>query len=390
MKTALAFILFVLIATSCDDVVLGEKIVNRQKIDIKIYYENTRATRVSDGLLLSFQKSYTNGDTANCEVFAKRENILTKIDLNGNKLWERVNNTSPYLGNSFLEDRAGFLWQYEGSNKLIKFDKLLNFVSENKLDFSQFVKTGNSYVNRVVMAKSGKIVGLGNTSLGKDNYKPFICEIGEQGVEKLQEISNSGYTDLTRMVLSELPDGTWFVVQYTPDYAKTTTSLTLSYYDKAFQLIKSGQSTLKTASLNEDSFVFRQNKLFLIVSEDNEKKIVAYDADFKRSEAKLTTGNVALGFVPSANSLFVYDFNKTIYRIDEQTLDNQKYVSLNVPLISTVSAIDSAGVTDFVGIESPYLAKSKIVFSKTNPANKQAKQLYESDYSRKCIEFYFK
>ncbi len=389
MKTALSFVLFALIVSSCDDIVLSEKIVNQQKIDIKIYYENARSTRVSDGLLLSFQKSYTNGDSTKCEVYAKTEQIVAKIDLNGNKIWERVNTTNQYLPNSLWEDAAGFLWYFNGGSTLTKFDKLLNIVSEIKLDFSQFVKTGNSYVNRVVMAKSGKIIGLGSTYLGKNNYTPFICEIGELGVEKFQEISKNDYTDVTRVAFSELSNGTWFVVQYTPDYTKMTTNLTLSYYDKAYQPIKSGQVTLKTTSLYDDNFVFRQNKLFLIVSEDNQKKIVSYDADFKRSEAKLVDGNVytSFVFVPSTAALFVYDFNKTIYKINEQTLDNQKYASLNTPLVPPVSAIDSAGVAAFVGIESQYVAKSKIVFSKTNPTNKLTKQLYESDYSRKCNEY---
>ncbi len=389
MKTVLSFVLFTLIVSSCDDIVLDEKIVNQQKIDIKIYYENARATRVSDGLLLSFQKSYTNGDTAKCEVFAKQEQIVAKIDLNGNKIWERVNTANRYLPSSLLEDKDGFLWEFNGNSTINKFDKMLNIMSEINLNFDQFVKTGNSYVNSVVMRKSGKIVGLGRTRLDKDNYKLFFCEIGERGVEKLQEIGNNGYTDATRVAFSELSNGNWFVVQYTPDYTKMTTNLTLNYYDKDYQPIKSGQATLKTTSLSAENLVFRQDKLLMIINEDNQKKIVSYDADFKRNEAKLVNGNISASFVfvPSTTALFVYDFNKNIYKINEQTLDNQNYANLNIPLISTVSTIDDSGVTAFVGVESQYLAKSKIVFSKTNPTNKLTKQLYESDYSRRCIRY---
>jgi hypothetical protein len=177
-------------------------------------------------------------------------------------------------------------------------------------------------------------------------------------------------------------------VQYSTDYKTNKATVILQTYSDSFVLLKTETLTFNTNTLYNQHFVFHKNQLFIFVKEEGKTKIIAVDSNLNTKQSVLTiVGGDNLKILPSADALFAYNYAQNIYKINLQTLESSLYLNVaNIPL-SDISIVSNGSNVWFVGVNSSYKAQNSIVFNKIGLNSQSTKQLYESEYPRKCNEY---
>lgn len=390
-KTTTYLIPLVFSLLACDDLKIASKDILIKDAPLYIYYEPTsRVMPVEDGLILQFQKSYTNGDEKKCEAIAKTENRIAKVDFDGNILWDK-----PYTDSSFMAYYQTYDKQYNyygieyGGNKLRKFDENLHRIATTQLDFSKYT---NKYVSLTAIQywKDDKIFAYGyvnSVTEGSSNqtYQSFFCLISMQnGIEKFVFIDTENSVQRSsKYKIRE--DG--IIYGYDYDSSLSQNTITFNQFDSNFKHLMS-KEIVKAPNISVFASTFQAEKIYLFMGEfDKNKTLLSIDNNFTIKEQLLNTRIDYINFIKNditENLYFTFsDASSTIY-----TINNTEIVKIGTfdSYISTPFIRINKGNLHFISIGGgkDYKKNSHIFYKQTLNEPTISKTLYQSQYSRNC------
>jgi hypothetical protein len=384
---------------SCADLLISEKDVFQKKIPLYSFYEGISSSMITNsGLIVQVNKSLTNGDSVNCEVFAKSDNQIAKIDFKGNVIWEKsIKDIN--IANLIKGDNGNF---YEFINsfpsKLKMFDSTFTLINERELSVKNSINN-NVYIDKIAYWKEDKFIGYGQFSTGKKVngkiiFKQFFCQISMQnGISKYFE-DDTELIDSQQSKYFVSPDG-YLIGYYIPNqYLPTNIPIAIRKYDLNNFGILAQKDTILNDQINTYYNSFSNDNIYAIAigggSTMKPNKLYKIDSNLKIYAMEIGNSN-RLEFVKNiADKILLtkYENGKTtIYLINDnfkaeivKDISNN-YDQLLVKNNKNISEVFSFGMIN-------YGKKPKIEYRKFEDSdNTTIKSLYQSEYSRNCYRW---
>ncbi len=391
MKKLILIISCLLFITACtDDFTLAEKEIFVKKIPIFVFYGNSFYTiPTPKGFYVQTQKSYTNGDSTKCEIIAKIENITSKIDFNGNIVWQKINNEAlPYTYST--DDEGNFYsLNYSSPFELSKYDSLLNVSTKTPLLFSKYTDKPIT-VQGIEHWKEGKMLGYGQIFISNGSnpkYKQFLCILSIQnGIEKfVLDDTERGYTNNHYKIY---PSGEVYGLETSSVNQVLIT--TLRKYDADFKVVASKEILLPNNNLS--TVIFNENGMYAIKQDYvlNKASLLFFDRNFEAKEEKIEISPINFSFVKASNKqLFLVNntSNVAVFRI-ENNLSLKKISDLDSPTFSPYIKVEgSKNIIYSLNNGKNYSKPSLEFVRKISGEPSVRKIIYESQYSRNCFRY---
>ncbi len=388
MKNLIVLIIAFLMLISCEEYTLTGKEEFVGKIPIFNYYEYFSITTPNkNGLYVRTQKDYTNGDSTKCEIYAKTENIAAKIDFNGNIVWEKLNSSDIFYGQS--SDGASNVYSFNDTNpvQLFKYDSLSNLSSQTPLLFNKFTDKTVTLLG-IDYWKEDKILGYGQiliSDLVNPKYKQFLCILSiKNGIEKF------GLDDTERGNMSNqykiYPSGEIFGLE--SSWVNGVSTKFLRRYDTDFKVIESKDISLPNHSLS--STIFNENGLYAIQRDFTQQTtyLLFLDRNFKLKEEKISVPNGGnASFAKASNNqihVVINSTNAEIYSI-ENNLSLKKVIDLELPTYYPYIKIEGNKITVSALTQGQNYGKPSLEFIKKTIGEPSVRKIiYKSQYTRKC------
>lgn len=391
----LLILLILLGLFSCEDYTIQEKTIFERNIKLYDFYEsNIGCVASPTGLFLRINKTITNGDSTKCELVAKNQTYLTKVDFDGNIEWSRlIENTFSFPYSVVYDDKQN-IYSFENGNptKFIKFNQQLNIEAEKSLFLDEYTKT-STFLAGLDYWKENKFLGYGSIiSKGGSNYRyrVFFCIISlNDGIEKFV-LEDEERPEFRNYRYKILPNGEIFGIEFWNAANQEGTMFSVRNYDSGFKLLKLREiQERKMLTVNNSGIKFMEDSFVVPATNYKDKSIEFLSVSSMAEQRKtMSTNNYfAVNIIPTfddnilyfrnANDVMTIDKSLKIAqhgKLDENPYLNPKLVWQNA--VFGLSYIDNGK------------AKSRIVFSKHSkniPIN--SKTLYESQYKRKCTRW---
>lgn len=395
MKKTLSLIILLLSLIACGDLKITEKQLFVKNIPLSIYYENNiHVQPSSNGFYLSLTKSYTNGDSTDCELISKTQIINAKYDLKGNKIWERIDEKYlPY----FVEVAPNEFYNLEenaGVHKFIKYDSMLHKVEETPLFYENYTDLGTLSTNGFIPlgnAKfliSGTVITKGGSSY---TYKQFFSIVSiKNGIEKFV-LDKEEYLGFKVYKYAINTKGQIYGLGYTTD---GKSEIDLFHYDMNFNLLEHKKYIPENVDFMVSSTYLKNNTISILGRSylKNTNTLLQFDDMFNHKLINFSSYSSSNFIYTQYDDLLLITSNDGLFQVkNDFSLQKLNEVSN----ISSYSHIEKRG-ENFIAssIESEYRSRyssgggdiHSIIFKENkDTVTTISKTLYQSQYARRCV-----